>query len=172
MHAVARHAVRAALAQLALSGATALITWALGAEATASRLLGLRFEEPARNPRAALDVVATNLRLVAACLAAACAVRLRPQLEPPLDAILGGLLALNAIVIGLAAAGYGGRLLASLAAHGPAELAGFAAAGGAYLAARTGELSTAELASVAAAAVALIAAAAALETYVAIGGER
>ena len=172
IYSLSRQAAQVAVAALALAAATALLVGALGQRAAARGLLGLRFDEPAREPRAALEVAATNLRLLAACLIAAAAVRLRSQLRPLLDGILGGLLAVNAIVIGLAAAGYGERLLASLAAHGPPELAAFALAGGGYLAARAGELSTGGFAAVAAAAVALIAVAAVLETYVQLGGTR
>jgi hypothetical protein len=167
---LSRQAAQVAVATLALAAATVLLARALGAAAAARGLLGLRFDEPVREPGAALEVAATNLRLLAACLIAAAAVRLRSQLRPLLDGILGGLLALNAIIIGLAAAGYGGRLLASLAAHGPPELAAFALAGGGYLTARGGELSTGGFAAIAAAAVALIAVAAVLETYVQLGG--
>jgi hypothetical protein len=169
---LSRRAARVALAALALAAATALLAGVLGERAAARGLLGLRFDEPVREPGAALEVAATNLRLLAACLIAAAAVRLRSQLLPLLDGILAGLLALNAITIGLAAAGYGGRLLASLAAHGPPELAAFALAGGAYLTARAGELSAGGFAAVAAAALGLIAVAAVLETHVQIGGTR
>lgn len=169
---LSRRTAQVALAAVALAAVTALLAGALSARVAARGLLAFRFDGPAREPGAALDVAATNLRLVAACLVAACAVRLRPRLRPLLDGVLGGLLALNGIAVGLAAAGYGGRLLASLAAHGPPELAAFALAGGGYLAARAGELSTAELTVVAAAAVTLIAVAAVLETYVEVGPAR
>ena len=86
-----------------------------------------------------------------------------------LDLTLSALLAFNAGLVGLAGAAYGGRLVAAAALHAPLELAGFAAAGGAYLAARTGELSARRLAGAAAAAASLLAAGAVVETYLQIG---
>ena len=67
-----------------------------------------------------------------------------------LDVLLGGLLALNAGLLGVAFGGYGGRLLAAVWLHGPLELAAFSLAGGAYLAARARRLTGRALAVAAA----------------------
>jgi hypothetical protein len=104
-----------------------------------------------------------------AAVLASCAVSARPQLRLPFDVALSALLGLNAAVVGLAGSAYGGRLVAAAGLHTPIELAGFAAAGGAYLTARAGELSGRRLVGAAAAAASLLAAGAVVETYLQIG---
>jgi hypothetical protein len=164
-----RRAGRLAAAATALSCATALAVSALGGGEAARELLAFRFQPPPPEPAEALRVAATNARLAAAALLAACAISARPQLRPPLDLTLAVLLAFNAGLVGLAGAAYGARLVAAAALHAPIELAGFAAAGGAYLTARAGELSGRRLAGAAAAATSLLAAGAVVETYLQIG---
>jgi hypothetical protein len=165
-------AARVALAALAVIAATALLVSTSGADHRARDLLGLRFAGPGGHPADALQIAATNLRLVAAALIAAWAVRGRPQLRWPLDATLAVVAALNVAAAGLALGAYGDRLLASVALHSPLELAAFSLAGGAYLAARAGEFGAGRLAVAAGMAVVLVAAGAALETYVEIGAGR
>ncbi len=164
-----RHAARVALATLALTISTALLVWALGAGHYARQLLGFPFDPPARRPGEALEIAATNLRLVAASLLAALVVRVRPQLRRLFDITLVVVLALNTATVGVALGAYGTRLLGALVLHGPLELAAFALAGSAYLAARAGELSIGRLPGVAVVAVALVGAGAVVETYVQIG---
>jgi hypothetical protein len=164
-----RRACRIAAAATALSCATALAVSALGGGEAARELLAFRFHPPPREPADVLQVAASNARLAAAALLAACAVSARPQLRLPLDVTLGALLAFNAGLVGLAGAAYGARLVAAAALHAPLELAGFAAAGAAYLAARAGELSARGLAGAGAAATSLLAAGAMVETYLRIG---
>jgi hypothetical protein len=165
-----RRACRLAVAATVLSCATALAVSALGGGEAARELLAFRFEPPPREPAEALRVAATNARLAAAALLAACAVSARPQLRPPFDLTLSVLLAFNAGLVGLAGAAYGARLVAEAALHAPLELAGFAAAGGAYLAARAGELSARGVAGAGAAATSLVVTGAVVETYFRIGG--
>jgi hypothetical protein len=169
---LARHAARAAVAMLALIAGIGVFVWALGAGDEARELLGFRFDRPARHPCDAIGVAATNLRLVAAALVAAWGVRICPRLRLPLDITLAAVLALNTVAAGVALGAYGSRLLGAVAPHGPVELAGFALAGGAYLAARAGEPGAGRLARAAGGAVVLVAAGAALETYVQIGADR
>lgn len=159
-----------ALAALVLIAATALLISAVGVAPAARELLAFRFDGPARKPTAAMEIAATNLQLVAASLLAARAVRTRPQLRLVFDVALASVLAINTAALGAALAAYGFRLLDAVALHGPLELAAFALAGGAYLSARAGELSTRRLAVTAVVAVALIAAAAVVEAYVQVGG--
>jgi hypothetical protein len=135
-------------------------------------LLGFGFESPSRDAGDAIGVTATNLRLVAAPLVAAWGVRICPRLRPPLDITLAAVLALNVIAAGVALGAYGPRLLGAVAVHAPLELAGFALAGGAYLAARTGQPAASHPAVTAGGAAVLVAAGAALETYVQIGADR
>lgn len=164
-----RRAGQVALAALALISVTALLVRALGAGQAARELLAFRFAGPPRESAAALQVAASNLRLVAGALLAAWAVRTRPQLRLPLDLTLAAVVALNSAVVGGALGAYGPRLLKALVLHGPLELAAFALAGGAYLAARAGELPSGRLAAAAVVACLLIAAGAVVETYVQIG---
>jgi hypothetical protein len=161
---------RVALGAAALAGASALLVWAPGAGAQVRQLLGFGFSGPARDPQAALEIAATNLRLVGACLLGAWAVGRRPELRLACDAALGLLLALNAAAVGVALGAYGTQMLQAVALHGPLELAAFAWGGGAYLAARRDPLSASRLAAAAAAASAFALAGAWFETYVQLGG--
>ena len=168
----ARHAARVALATLALIASIGVLVWTRGAGDEARELLGFRFDRPGRHPGDAIGVAATNLRLVAAALVAAWSLRICPRLRLPLDITLAAVLALNTVAAGVALGAYGPRLLGAVAPHGPVELAGFALAGGAYLAARAGQPGAGRLALAAGGAVVLVAAGAALETYLQIGADR
>jgi hypothetical protein len=98
--------------------------------------------------------------------------KVRPELRPALDIVMGGLAGLNATTTGVALAAYGTRLLKAVAAHAAVELAAFAVVGGAYLSARHRSLAGRQVVAAAAASSLLLAAAAVLETYVQIGGGR
>jgi hypothetical protein len=165
-------ATRVALFALALIAATALLVAAAGAGDRARELLGLRFAGPSGRPGDALQVATANLRLAAAALIAAWAVQGRPQLRRPLDLTLAAVGTLNAVTMGIALGAYGDRLLGPVAMHAPLELGAFAVAGGAYLAARAGELGGGGLAIAAGVALVLVATGAAVETYVQIGADR
>lgn len=155
---------------VALIGVLALALRALGGGEEARAALGFRFTALPPAPRGALSIAATNLRLAAAGLVAAWAVRARPCLGPLLDLVFALPCCLNAAVVAAALAGYGARLLQAVALHGPLELAAFSLAGGAYLSARAGELPMRVLVPVAAATTALVVSGAVVETYVRIGG--
>jgi hypothetical protein len=167
-----RHAARVAVCALALTGVAAMLVRAFGADVDARELLGFHFDPPARQPAEALRIGATNLRFVTAALVAAWAVTSRPRLRVPFDITLALVLALNVGAVGLALGAYGTRALHAVAAHGPFELAAFSLAGGAYLAARAGELSSHELIQAAVVALALAALGAAVEAYVQLGDAR
>jgi hypothetical protein len=167
-----RHAARVAVCALALTEVAAMFVRASGVDADARELFGFRFDPPARQPADALRVAATNLRFVAAALVAAWAVTSRPRLRLPFDITLALVLALNVGAVGLALGAYRTPALHAVAAHGPFELAAFALAGGAYLAAREGQLPSHKLIQAAVLAVALAALGAVVETYVQIGDAR
>jgi hypothetical protein len=166
-----RHAAAVVAAALALTGAVALLTRALGAGG-ARELLGLPFAPPAREPGEALQAAATNGRYVAAPLVAAWAVTSTPCPRFPFDVTLALVFVLNVGAVGVALGAYGTRALHAIAAHWPLELGAFALAGGAYLAARGGPLAGRSLIPVAVLALALVALGAVVETYVQIGGTR
>jgi hypothetical protein len=165
-----RHAAAVVAAALALTGAVALLTRALGTGG-ARELLGLPFAPPAREPGEALQAAATNGRYVATPLVAAWAVTSTPCPRFPFDVTLALVFVLNVGAVGVALGAYGTRALHAIAAHWPLELAAFALAGGAYLAARRGGLRLGSLAAAAAACAVLLSAAAVVETYVRIGGD-
>ena len=87
----------------------------------------------------------------------------QPRLRTPLDVLLGALLIINTAIVGAAFAAYGAGLSARLLPHAPLELAGFSAAGGVYVAARTQAISTREWALGGGMAAAALIAAAAFE---------
>ena len=101
---------------------------------------------------------------------------LAPRLTKParraVDLLLGGLLTFNAAAVGIAIGAYGTRAITATATHLPVEFAALSLAGGAYMQACKQPLSARELAAVATATGLLLVAAAALETYVSIGGTR
>lgn len=167
-----RRAGALAVAALLAGAAVAVAVWLLGAGAQARELLELDFVGPDPALAVALNTAATNLRLAAAVLLAAYARSRWPWLRPAVDPLMLLLLAVNCLLLGVAAGGYGHRLLATLALHGPPELAGFALAGAAYLAARAQQLTLPNLCATAAGAAALLLAAAWVETYVSLGGTR
>ena len=165
-------AVCLAAVALGAGAAVALVIWILAASAKARALLDLSFVAPEPSVGVALDTAATNLSLAAAVLLAALVLLGWPRFRRVLDLLLAMLLALNCLVLGTAAGGYGTRLLETLALHGPVELAAFALAGAAYLAARTDELTLPDLGAAMVLAVALLLAAALIETYAPVGENR
>lgn len=146
------------LCAVAATGLTALVAaavWSAGLSEDARRLLGFGFGGLPGGAGAGIEIALHNAQLAAVALVAA---RLAPYVGPVaigLDVLLGGLLALNAGLLGVAFGGYGGRLLAAVWLHGPLELAAFSLAGGVYLAGRARRLSGRALA-VAAASVGLL----------------
>jgi hypothetical protein len=150
----------------------ALVVRCLGRGSWVRSLLGLRLPEPAGDPQAAVQAAATNLRLLVAVLVGALAVQRLPAVRAPVDIALGTLAALNLAVVALAFGAYGVPLLTQVALHGTLELAAFAIATSAYLAARRCGLGPRSLVSAAGFAVVLLSLGALAETYLDTGALR
>ena len=172
-----RHAVALATVIAAGTIAVALVVHLAAAE-PARQLLAFPFAGLAARPETALSILATNLRLLIATLAAAVIIQspwcipragqrspLGTLIVSALDALVALQSAFNVCVIGAALGAYGTRMAAAMLPHGPLELAAFALALALYLHARQGPLPPRRLATVAPACIALLAAAATLETY-------
>jgi hypothetical protein len=82
------------------------------------------------------------------------------------EAVLAGLIASNALLVGVALGAYGSRMARAMLPHGPVELAAFSLALALYLQGRHQRLASSYLIAATAASAALLAAAAVLETYV------
>lgn len=169
MRSLATSSAKIAAAACALCAWTALGIFITGLAAAARRELAFGFPRPTRQLGDAVELAAQNGRYAAAVLIACLAVTRAPLTRPYLDAGLAALLALNALVIGVAAGAYGFRLVRALAPHGTLELAAFSLAGGAYLHARRDTLRRDQLAAAAVGALALVALAALAETWLAPG---
>ncbi len=141
-------------------------------------LLDFPFAGLAARPESALGILATNLRLLLAALAATlivqspwCAPRVGRRsalgllVVSTLDTLVSLQTAFNTVFAGAALGAYGSRMATAMLPHGPLELAAFALALALYLQARHGPLPTRRLVAVAAGCAALLAIAAALETY-------
>jgi hypothetical protein len=95
---------------------------------------GLHLSSP--SALSAGHILANNLPLCAGCLVAAVNLRLWPRPAWILDPLLGGLLALNILLVGAALGAYGTPLLQLIAADTALELLAIGVAGAAYLQAR------------------------------------
>ena len=151
--------------------AAALVVTILGVASTARAWLGLELFEPPADPRPALGIFATNIRLASAALVAAVAVRWLPSLGVALDVALGALAIINMALVGVALGAYGFPLLRRVGIHTAFELAAFSVAGSSYLAARDGRLTRSCLYTAAGLACLLLAAGALAETYAEIGAQ-
>jgi hypothetical protein len=129
-------------------------------------LLGFGFGGIAGGASAGVEIALDNAQIAAAALVAALLAPRAGPLTTTLDILLGGLLVLNASIIGIALGGYGGRLLAAVWPHAPLELAAFSLAGGSYLAARHWNLPARTLAAAAVGVALLLLAAGLLEATV------
>jgi hypothetical protein len=138
----------------------------LGADAWARAQLDLEPTAASATPPATTAVAAANLRLAGAALVGALVVQHVRGIRLPVDVALAAVAALNLAVIGLAFGGYGARLAAAVAAHGTLELAGFALAASAYLAARRAQLTVRLLIAAALLAVVSLGLAAVVETSI------
>lgn len=146
----------------------------------ARTLLDYRFAPADPSVAGAASILATNARKLAGLYglalvaqapwrAAADPGRRGPRaLRLACDAGALALLAPTAILIAVATAGYGGRMLAAMLPHGPLELAAFALALGVYRDARRGPVTVRRLLTRAGAGLLLLAVAAAIETYAGI----
>jgi uncharacterized membrane protein SpoIIM required for sporulation len=84
------------------------------------------------------------------------------------DALLGLLVAFNAIVVGAALGAHGTRMLTAILPHGPVELAAFTLALALYVRARESRIPARRVAAIAVACVSGLALAAVLETFAAL----
>ena len=168
MSAVIPAAALVAGAALSLSALVAVAVSLTASGGLARAELALGFPGPTRRAGEAVEIALHNGRYAAAVLVACVAVGWAPGLRPLLDIVLGGLLGLNAGLIGSAFGAYGMQLLRALAIHGAVELVAFALCGGAYLCARRRRLTASELVLVALCAALLVTAAAYLEVYVSL----
>lgn len=112
-----------------------------------------------------------NARLAGATLL--CTVllpRLHAVTRMPVHLLLAVILVFNCAAVGVAYGAYGWRVIRATAPHLPLEFAALSLAGGAYLHACRQPLSTPTFAAVAASSALLLCAAAAIETYVWLGG--
>jgi hypothetical protein len=152
---------------------TALLVVVTGESADARRALGFGFGGVDRSLTSASSIAVHNAKLAGATLVCgAVAPRLPVAMRVPIDLLLALLLVVNAGAVGVAFGAYGWRAVAATAPHLPLEFSGLSLAGGAYLHARTQPLSQRGIAAVAGGCAVLLAAAAALETYVSLGGIR
>ena len=135
--------------------------------------LGFGFGGVERSPGEAASIALFNARLAAATLL--CAV-IAPHVTLPtrraIFLLLCTVLMCCASALGIATGAYGTRFVRAVAIHGPVEFSAFALAGGAYMQACKQALTGRAVAAVAAATGLLLVVAAALETYVSIGGSR
>ncbi len=81
------------------------------------------------------------------------------------DVLIGGLVALNAAVVGLALGAYGDRMVVAMLPHGPVELVAFSCSIALYLRARRYDLRAPVVARLVGLSLGLLAVAAFLETY-------
>jgi hypothetical protein len=152
---------------------TALLVVITGESADARGALGFGFGGVDRSLTGASSIAFHNAKLAGATLVCgAVAPRLPVAMRVPIDLLLALLLVVNAGAIGVAFGAYGWRAIAATTPHVPLEFAGLSLAGGAYLHAHTQPLSPRAIAAVAGGCAVLLATAAALETYISLGGNR
>jgi hypothetical protein len=158
----------AAALLLVLSGAAAVRLAGTGDEIRDS--LQLSFAGVDRTFEEALRIALQNGRIAAATLLCAVTVpRLLRRARVVIDCMLAAVLAVNALIVGLALGAYGERLALSTAAHLPTEFAALSVAGGAYLSGRRRPLGPHSLAYAGGLSGVLLVAAAVAETYVSGG---
>jgi hypothetical protein len=148
--AIARGTLLCALAFTGLAALVAAAVLIAGRSGGVRQLLGFGFGGVPGGVTAGLEIAVHNAQLAGAALLGAALAPRAALLALLLDVVLGGLLALNAGLLGVAFGGYGARLLAAIWPHLPFELAAFSLAGGVYLAARARCLSGRALAVAAA----------------------
>jgi hypothetical protein len=167
-------AVRAAACAAAAALVAALSATVIAVSGLADdvrRTLRFGFGGLDRTPAEVLGIAAHNARFAAGpLLCAMIAPRLPRCARAIVGLMLGSVLALNAVAVGVALGAYGPRVAAAIALHLPVEFAALAVAGGAYLSTSRRPLGPVELVYVAVLCVLLLVVAAALETYLPLGG--
>jgi hypothetical protein len=170
---VRNHAVVLVMTAGSVVAATALAVVVSGHSDDARQALGFAFGGVDHSIAQAFSIAIHNAKLAGATLACGVlAPRLPVAARVPIDLLFALLLVVNAAAVGVAFGAYGGRAISATAPHLPVEFAGLSLAGGAYLHACKRPLSPRAIAVVAAGCALLLSGAAALETYVSLGGTR
>jgi uncharacterized membrane protein SpoIIM required for sporulation len=164
--AVAAGALRCAAAAAALILLVASAVRIAGLADDTRELLGFGFGGIAGGAVAGVEIALDNAQIATAALVAALFAPRAGPFAIVLDILLGGLLVLNASIVGVALGAYGDGLLAAVWPHAPLELTAFSLAGGSYMAARHRRLPARTLAGAAAAVGLLLLAAGLLEATV------
>lgn len=137
------------------------------------RMLGFGFGGVDRSPSEAARIATQNGRVAGGTLlCAALAPRVSVRARRLVFLVLTTVLAASATSVGVAIGAYGTRVISAIAVHLPVEFSALSLAGGAYMQACKQALSVREFAVVATGTGALLVVAAALETYVSMGGAR
>ena len=159
----------AAAATVIVLAAVTVMAAGLGEETR--RMLGFGFGGVDRSPTEAARIVMQNGRVAGGTLlCAALAPRVSVRVRRLVFLVLITVLAASASSVGIAVGAYGTRAISAIAVHLPVEFSALSLAGGAYMQACKQALSGRELAAIATATGFLLVVAAALETYVSIGG--
>lgn len=162
-----------ALATVTLIGTAAAAVSLSGAADDARGLLQFGFEGVPDSSAEVARIARHNAKFVLGATACAAVVpHTTPRVRRAIDALLSGLLVLNAATIGIAIGAYGTRVITALTPHLPLEIAATSVAGGVYLSNRRAALPPATIAAAAAGSMALLIVAAVLETYVSTGASR
>ena len=167
-HDLAASALICATAAMLVAACAAAAVAVAGVADDVRRAMRFDFAGVEQTPAVALAIASQNARLVAAALVCAAIV---PRLPRPArlvaDVVLAVVLVANASLVGVALGAYGARLAAP---HLPVELAALSLAGAAYMHASRHSVGMVALALVAATCALLLVIAAALESYVMLGG--
>jgi hypothetical protein len=151
----------------------AITVTAAGLAEETRRMLGFGFGGVDPSPAEAARIALHNGRVAGGTLlCAALAPRLTLRTQRLVFLVLTTVLVASAAGVGIAIGAYGTRVVSAIAIHLPVEFSALSLAGGAYMQACKQALSARELSAVTTATGLLLAAAAALETYVSIGGTR
>lgn len=168
---IANRAAAIVAAAVAIVALTALGVAATGHSADARDALRFGFAGMDPSIAQASAIAIHNGRLAGATLA--CSIltpRLHPVTRIPVHLLLALILVFNSAAVGVAFGAYGWRVIRATGPHLPLEFAALSLAGGAYLHACRQPLSAPTIALVAASCALLLCAAAAIETYVWLGG--
>ena len=170
---IATGSVRCATAAIGVLIVAAVAVSLAGLADETRSILRFGFGGVDRSPAEVASIAIHNARFAGGTLlCAAIAPRLTRRARRVVDLVLGTLLAFNAGAVGIAVGAYGARAVSATALHLPVEFSALSIAGGAYMQACKQALTGRELAVVGATTALVLVVAAALETYVSIGGTR
>lgn len=162
-----------AVATVTVAAVTTAVIAAVGFAPALRSWLGFSFAGVPSTPRAAIDIAVHNATIAAAPLCAAVAYpRLGTRVRVGISLALVVLLAINAVVIGVALGAYGERALDALLPHALIEIAAFSIAGGAYMQACQQRVSHRVLAAATCISFSMLACASAVEVLTTTSGGR